>query len=161
MKDDLAGGVGLIEVYDVDDQAVSTRDRIVNISTRGEVEGGRYGLIGGFVITGSVPKKVLIRGVGPTLGNYGVSSALKNPVLLLDLHESGQSLEIAQNDDWGAAPGPALIREASVRAGSFPLLEGDKDAAILVWLKPGVYTATVMAEVGDQGIALIEVYEVD
>jgi hypothetical protein len=117
-------------------------------------------LVGGFVIEGNVPKRVLIRAIGPTLSDYGVVGAVSDPILFVDGFESGNTIEIAENDDWGLNSQPQVIRDASARIGAFPLKDGGKDAAVLVILKPGPYTATVRAKGSSVGIALFEVYEV-
>jgi hypothetical protein len=160
MFDPNSSGVGLIEVYDVDAGDSPREDRIVNISTRGQVRGNGYGLIGGFVIKGNVAKRVLIRAIGPTLSDYGVAGALPDPILYVDGFESGNTNEIVENDDWQQNPNSQAIRDASAVIGAFPLKDGGKDAAVLIRLKPGPYTATVRAKGSSVGIVLFEVYEV-
>jgi hypothetical protein len=160
MADRGTGGLGLIEVYDADDENEASDDRISNISTRGLVKGGAYSLVGGFVVVGTVPKQILIRGVGPSLGRLGVTGCLEDADLLLDRQVDGENIPIAENGDWSQNPNPELIRDASARVGAFPLEEGSKDAALMIWLRPGVYTATVQAPGRKSGVALLEVYEI-
>ncbi|MEZ5275629.1 MAG: hypothetical protein R3F07_04530 [Opitutaceae bacterium] len=160
MSDPGRGGLSLIEVYDVESEESPSSDRIVNISTRGKVHGGKVALVGGFVVEGNAPKLMLVRGVGPSLANLGISGYLSDANLTIDLQENGQSIPIQENDDWGKATNPALIRSASEKVGAFPLNADGKDAAILVLLKPGAYTARLGAVGTKSGTALLEVYEV-
>ena len=149
-------GLALVEVYDSSNVPGVEEQKVVNISTRGEVGTGESIMIAGFVITGNVPKKVLIRGVGPTLGSYGVGAVLANPLLKLYL---GSTL-IATNDDWGTGPGALLVGPAALQVGGFPLLADSKDSALLVTLAPGIYSAQISGVGGTTGVVLLEVYEV-
>lgn len=153
-------GVGLVEVYDGDDPALGelTAD-IVNISTRGEIGTASDVLIAGFVINGTVPKRVLIRGIGPTLGAFGVPDTIEDPRLELFAAKDGAGAPaFMNNDNWEGLDGLAIAAAAAV-VGGFPLETGSKDAAILIWLEPGVYTATVSGVNDGTGIGLVEVYE--
>ena len=123
-----------------------------NVSSRLRVNPDRP-LIAGFVVSGSVPKQMLIRAVGPTLAQYGVSGTLPNPRLQI---YSGSTL-VSQNEDWG---GSTAVSDAAARVGAFPLPAGSRDAALLVTLQPGLYSAQVGDNGGD-GIALVEVYDAD
>lgn len=131
--------------------SASITARLVNLSTRGQVLTGDNVMIGGFVIGGSTPKKVLIRAVGPTLANYGVSGALPDPTLQLN---SG-STAIVSNDDWGDASNAAEI-QATGLAPSNAL-----ESAILSVLNPGAYTAIVSGYDGATGVGIVEVFEQD
>jgi sugar lactone lactonase YvrE len=153
-------GVALAEVYDAD----STAGRLINLSTRGFVDIGDGVLVAGFVVNGTTPKKVLVRGIGPGLAGYGVTGVVANPVLQVF---SGSTL-VAQNDDWstpqavaGTAPpaSAAEIAAASSSAGAFALASGSKDAAVLVTLQPGAYSAVVSGANATTGAGLAEVYE--
>jgi len=128
---------------------------VVNISTRGAIAPGGEPLIGGFVIQDH-PRRVLIRGVGPSLGDFGVSAPLANPNLTV--FRQDQSGGIAANDDWEQQASPADVASAAAVTGAFPLRRGSKDAALLIELPPGVYTAHVGSGDGTGGTALIEVY---
>jgi hypothetical protein len=141
---------------------------MVNISTRAFVDTGEGILTAGFVVTGGAPKRVLIRGIGPSLAAFGVAGALADPVL--KLHQG--STVIAQNDDWqvppaigatpppGAAPASGIdIASASSRAGAFALAAGSKDAALLLTLAPGAYTVALSGANNTTGTALVEVYQ--
>ncbi len=122
---------------------------LANISTRMRVETGDNVLIAGFIISGTAPKKVLVRAVGPTLTNYGVAGALADPVL--QLFEEQTSLGF--NDNWKDSPERAEI-EAS---GYTP--ENDAEAAIVRTLEPGPYTAIMRGNNDTTGVGLIEVYD--
>ena len=147
-----AGGIVLAELYDMRE----TGGHLINVSARAQVGREANALIAGFVINGNVPRRVLIRAVGPTLGSqHGVPNVLANPVLELYRTVNGQNDLIATNDDWGTDPevvaGPAL---------GFPLDAGSADSALLVTLAPGAYSALVRGFGGTTGEALVEVYEV-
>jgi Matrixin/Putative Ig domain len=120
---------------------------LLNISTRALVQSGENAMIGGFIVQGPDPKKVLIRGLGPSLPLTG---AMSNPVL--DLYDSAGKL-LASNDDWGSS---RLDIIASQLAPGSPL-----EAAILVTLQPGAFTAMVHDRDGRPGLALMEVYNLD
>jgi hypothetical protein len=125
--------------------------QLVNVSTRLVIQTGSKVGIGGFIITGTDPKKVLIRAIGPTLANFGVANALQNPVL--ELHDSTGAL-LTSNDDW------KVPQQAAVEAtGLAP--PDDRESAILLSLQPGSYTAIESGKNGTTGNGLIEVYDVD
>ena len=125
--------------------------RLINLSTRGQVQTGDNVMIGGFIIGGSTPKKVLVRAVGPNLANYGVSGVLADPSLQL---YSGQT-PIASNDDWGSAS-----NVAEIQASTFAPVNA-KESAILSTLNPGAYTAIVTGVSNGTGVGIVEVYELD
>ena len=117
-------------------------------------------LIAGFVISGNVPKHVLVRAVGPTLAEVAVHHPLPDPRLTLFRFnpDTGQSLVVALNDDWDNA---LAITTAESTVGASPQLPVDsKDAALLLTLQPGIYTAQVSGVAGATGVSLVEVYEV-
>jgi uncharacterized delta-60 repeat protein len=142
-------GIGLVEVYDAG--TGTENSRLSSISSRAEVGVGGNILIAGFVVRGTEPKTILIRGVGPGLNAF-IAGAVANPKLELF---RGQTM-INENDDW---TDPA-IAAAAARSGTFALTAGSRDAALLVTLPPGTYTAQVSGVGGSTGVALIEVYEV-
>ncbi|QYM77934.1 S8 family serine peptidase [Horticoccus luteus] len=150
----ITGGVGiaLAEVYDAHLDPASA-PRLTNISARTQVGTGNGILIAGFVVHGAGAKRVLIRGVGPRLLDYGVSGVLADPVL--QLFKDGAL--VAENDDWGGAPALSAAAEA---VGAFTLGQGGKDSALLVTLPAGVYTAQVSGVGGTTGVALVEIYDV-
>ena len=146
-------GVCLVEVYDL---AVDSADqRLANLSTRAVAGAGDATLTAGLVVRGTDPKRILIRAVGPGLGQFGVTGFLARPELTL--LDGGRA--IARNSGWNAGPDSTAIAEAAARTGAFPLSSGSADAAILINLSPGAYTAQVgAAQAG--GVALLEIYEV-
>jgi sugar lactone lactonase YvrE len=158
-------GIVLVEVYDTVSGTQLSTEQIVNISTRGFVGTGDDVLVAGFVVTGGAPKRVLIRGIGPALAPFGVPGVLQDPVL--QLYSAGNNNPIAQNDNWETpqpigAPVPATAAQlvaASTAAGAFPLSTGGKDAAIIVSLNPGNYSAVVSGLNNGTGAGLVEVYE--
>jgi hypothetical protein len=103
-------GVGLIEVYEVDQPDTP----LINISTRGRVSTGFDVMIGGFVIQGTGPETVVIRAIGPSLANFGITGALANPTM--QLVRISDSATLATNDDWGSAANAAQIISSGVRA---------------------------------------------
>jgi len=131
--------------------------RLANISARAAVGSGGDVLIPGFVVSGG-PLQLLVRGVGPTLGGLGVAGVLPDPQLSL---VSGGGVTLASNDDWGAAPNLAELTAATSQVFAFGLGAGSKDAALLVTVQPGLYTA-VMSSVtpGTTGVGLVELYEI-
>ena len=156
--DDANGeGIALAEIYDAGDGSEGGYKRLVNISTRGHVGPGRDSLIGGFVVAGNAPKRLLIRGVGPGLTRFGVTEAVANPRLRLF---EGQCM-LAENDDWDSDEAfTAQLAAAAEAAGAFRLDSGSRDSALLITLAPGIYTATVTTEDDVPGVVLFEAYEV-
>ena len=146
-------GIALAECYDATGRASVGGPRLVNLSARAFVGAAEETLIGGFVINGTGTLRVLIRGVGPTLATQQVSGSLPDPRLTLF---SGADI-VAENDDW---LGNEAVRAAAVATGAFLLPADSKDAALLVTLPAGVYTAHVTGNNGGTGVALIEIYAV-
>ena len=145
-------GVALIEVNEFD---LEDSSKIINISTRGFVGTGADVLIGGFVITGNKPKRVLVRALGPSLANFGVTGVLDNPFVYVVNTATGQ--QVAVNTSWESPISTESVDSISNNAVFKP---GDaKDAAMIITLDPGEYTATVADEGGKTGVALIEVNE--
>lgn len=158
-------GIALGEIYAVKGASEADPTPMVALSTRGQVNGDSDILIGGFAISGTVSKKVLIRGAGPMLARYGVSGVLTQPVLAV-YDASGQL--IGRNDQW-ESPSPVNSTQVSAsatdlaaaaqRAGAAPFDPGSRDAALVITLAPGSYTAQVSAADGQPGVALVEIYE--
>lgn len=123
----------------------------LNISTRLEVRTGDQVLIGGFIVTGTDPKQVILRAIGPSLGSFGIPNPLPDPIL--ELHGSDGSL-ITMNDNWKATNQIAI--EAT---GLQP--SNDLESAILTTLAPGSYTAIVSGKNSATGVGLVEGYDVD
>lgn len=148
-----ASGVALVEVYDAADTRGATR--LVNLSTRGDVGTGGDILIVGVVVTGGAPKKILIRGIGPGLTAFGVTGVLVDPQL--KLFRGSQLLR--ENDNWSAGTDAALIADAARTVGAFALPVGSKDAALLLFLAPGSYSAQLSGVNSTAGVGLVEAYE--
>ena len=160
-------GIALVEVYDADPDATTARTRkLVNIATRGQVIAGDSVLIAGLVVTGPGPHTYLIRGVGPTLTRapFNLSGALLDPMLELYRDET----LLRENDDWDSpSNGMPALRDAAIKVGAFALMEARDttlrtglDAAMLITLPPGSYTAKLSGFNGASGVGLIEIYEV-
>lgn len=144
-------GIVLVEAYDADE--LDAPARLTNISARSETGNGEGVVIVGFAISGTQPKTVLIRAIGPTLSKHGVANALTDSTL--ELYRGQAKLD--ENDDWGGA---ALLVEAFATTYAFGLDAASKDAALLVALTPGSYTAHLRGKNGEIGVGLVEVYEV-
>jgi hypothetical protein len=152
-----ANGVALVEVYDAGAAPGSEAQKLINISSRGEVRTGGSIMIAGFVVTGNAPKKVLVRAVGPSLAQLSVEGLLANP--LLKIYQG--SAIVTSNDDWAASSDTAsTLAATAAQVGAFALLPNSRDSALLLTLAPGTYTAQVSGADGGTGIALVEVYEV-
>jgi subtilisin family serine protease/outer membrane protein assembly factor BamB len=144
-------GIALVELYEDPDPAAA--GRLVNLSARAQVGSGDGILIAGFTLSGNVPRRVLVRGIGPALAGFGVGGVLANPVLSL----FRGATRVQQNDDWGGDP---TLAAAFTAAGAFALGDaGSRDAALTAVIAPGSYTVQVAGAAGGTGVALIEVYE--
>lgn len=148
-----ASGVALLEVYDV--SAGAAGQRLTNLSARAVAGSGDDTLIAGLLISGTQPKRVLIRAIGPGLATYGVSNPLAKPVLSI---YSGNTL-VAQNTGWTSTPDATLVSSASTEAGAFALGANSADSALVLNLAPGLYTVQVTSADGSTGAALVEAYE--
>jgi hypothetical protein len=140
-------GNALCELYDLSPGNSTLR----NISTRGEVGTGDDVMIGGFIIGGTTPAKIMVRAIGPSLAAFGVSGVLPDPVL--ELHDKDGSL-IFQNDNWRAEQAQQIIDT------NIPPSD-ESESAIIATLAPGAYTAIVHDAGTAQGVALVEVYMLD
>jgi hypothetical protein len=139
-------GVGLVEVYDLD---INGPARLVNISTRGFVLAGDNVMIGGFITTGNVPSRLVIRAIGPSLGNFGVPNPISDP--FLELHDGNGAL-IRSDNDWRDTQ-QVEIQNTGLAPGN------NLESAILITLMPGNYTAIVKGADGGTGNGLVEVYK--
>jgi len=140
-------GIGLVEAYDLDQEVDS---KLANISTRGLVQTGDNVLIGGLIVLGQDPLRVIVRAIGPSLP---LSGALENPTL--DLHDGNGTL-LVFNDNWRDDP----VQEAEIIATGIPPAN-DLESAIVQDLAPGGYTAIVRGANNLTGVALVEVYALD
>jgi YVTN family beta-propeller protein len=141
-------GVALVEAYDLSPESKS---KLANISTRGKVESGDNVMIGGFIIGGDQTTEVVVRAVGPSLGTHGVAGALLDPTL--EVHD-GNGVLVAQDDDWRMYQEQPLIQTGLAPA-------DDREAAMILFLQPGAYTAVVRGKNDSTGIGLVEVYNLD
>jgi hypothetical protein len=144
-------GAALVEVYDLDTTHldVSINAQLGNISTRGLVQTGDNVMIGGFIVHGELPATVIVRAIGPSLAQYGITNPLLDPTL--ELHD-GTGAVIGGNDNWQDDPGAAQI-QADNLAPSDP-----RESATIVTLQPGNYTAIVRGKNDTTGIALVEAF---
>jgi hypothetical protein len=141
-----ATGVGLFEVYDMDQRAGS---KLANISTRGFVDTGDNVMIGGTILVGTVPATVLFRAIGPSLANFGIPNVLADPVL--ELHGPNGFVTII-NNNWRDT------QQAEIIATGIPP-SNDLESAIIQTLSPGQYTAIVRGANNTTGVALVEAYQ--
>ena len=150
-----ASGITLTELYDLDGTPGrdSRGSRLLNVSARASVGAGDSVLIAGFTISGTDPKRVLIRAAGLTLIALGQLDALLDPKLEL----FRGSTMIGNNDNWG---GSSTLLNAFRQVGAFSFLSRTSpDAAMIATLPPGNYTAQVSSTGVGTGTALLEVYE--
>lgn len=125
--------------------------RLLNISTRMRVQTDDNRLIAGFIVTGTDPKKVIIRGIGPSLS--GFTGILADPVL--ELHQGNTTL--ATNDDWKISSNGGS-QQAEIEATGVPPTN-DRESAIVATLNPGNYTAVLGGKNNGTGIGVVEVYD--
>jgi len=148
-------GVGLVEVYDLNNSASSI---LANISTRSFVQTDDNVMIGGFIVQGMGAKKVIIRAIGPELSQFGVPDPLANPTL--ELHNAAGAL-IGSNDDWQHTIIGGVITRSQVvdiqNSGHAPT--DPSESALIAELPPGNYTAIVRGVNNTTGVALVEVYD--
>jgi hypothetical protein len=146
-------GVGLVEVYDL--SGASLAQKLTNISTRALAGAGDATLIAGVVVGGSAPKRLLIRAAGPALTQFGLTGVLAKPQLTL----ISENKVVAQNSGWSTSGDAVAIAEAAARVGGFPFANSSDDAALILNLSPGAYTAQVTGGASASGVVLVEVYE--
>lgn len=140
-----ANGIVLTEIY-----AAAANARFANFSVRAEVGAGADAALVGFVVTGATPVKLLLRGAGPSLAAFGITAALRDPRLSL---YRGATLVGANNDASESA------RTAGTSVGAFAFPDGSRDAALVLTLPAGVYTAVLNSADEAAGIGLLELYE--
>jgi hypothetical protein len=127
---------------------------VVNVSVLMQVPKGGM-ITAGFVLGGTAPTKILVRGIGPALGGLGLTGLMPDPVLSLHHVVNGQDQVVASNAGWGGA---SPLTNAFLATGAFALTDrSSSDAAILVTLQPGGYSAQVSSVQG--GLTLLEVYQ--
>ncbi len=121
---------------------------LANVSSRGITRPGDDVMIGGFIITGNVPKKVVIRGLGPSLNNAGLTNIISDPTL--ELHDSTQV--IAENDNFVSSDD---LRDNGLEP------TDPRESAIVATLIPGAYTALLRDKSDQSGLGLVEIYDID
>ena len=136
-----------IVVTDVKAQATTTQ--IIQLSTRMRVQVGDQVGIGGFIITGTVPKQVIVRGIGPSLSQSGITDSLADPVL--ELHGPG-SFATVTNDNWRDT------QESQLQAAGLAPTN-NLEPAVWATLPPGAYTAILRGKNSTAGTALVEIYD--
>jgi hypothetical protein len=143
-----SAGIGLIEVYDINTAAVA---EVANLSTRGHVGMENDVMIGGFILGREEGlTRIVVRGLGPSLQNSGLSNLLADPAL--ELHDSNGA-SIGANDDWQSDPVSAAQLTASGLAPT-----NSKESAIFVSLPAGAYTAILHGKWISAGLGLVEIY---
>jgi YVTN family beta-propeller protein len=150
-------GVALVEAYDLSPDSNSI---LGNISTRSFVQTDDNVMIGGFIVHGTQPKKVILRAIGPELSQFGVPDPLANPTL--ELHNSAGAL-IASNDNWTHTIIGGIItsdQTRDIRSSGHAPMDG-RESAIIAELPPGNYTAIVRGVNETTGVGLVEVYDLD
>ncbi len=140
-------GVGLVEIYDLD---TAPSARLANISSRGFVQTGEDVMIGGFIISGASPAKVLVRGLGPSLSEQHIANPLADPTLEL---RNAQGVKIEENNDWQTAANVPDIEATELQP------TDPHESAILTTQMPGAYTA-ILSGAGSTptGVGVVEVY---
>jgi hypothetical protein len=142
------------------DLTQTSQTSLSNISTRSFVQTGEHVMIGGFIVQGSGPKRVIIRAIGLELTQYGIADALANP--RLELH-NGTGALIGTNDDWQTTIIGGVITSNQVsdiqNSGHAPTTASE--SAIIADLQSGNYTAIVRGINNTAGVALVEVYDLN
>ena len=146
-------GTVLLEVYDTNPGASGS---LRNVSVRTRTAGGENTATLGFVLAGNVPARLLIRGIGPTLGTFGVHDAITDPQLVV--FGFGHSTPVATNSGWA---NDNTVADAVRASGAFALPDGSRDAALVIRLEPGAYTTQLTSASGATGEGMIEVYVID
>jgi hypothetical protein len=138
-------GTALLEIYDLDRGLGSS---IANISARGSAMTGDNVMIGGFIAVGPSTMKLIVRAIGPSLVNHGITNPLHDPTL--ELHNGNGTL-IGFNDNWKDS------QQAEIQAtGLAP--SDDAESAVVQTVAPGNYTVIVRGKNDTTGVALAEVY---
>jgi hypothetical protein len=139
-------GIAVVEAYDLDADRSS---KLANIATRGFIQTGDNVMIGGFILGGGTgATKVVVRGIGPSLGAFGITNPLLDP--MLDLHDANGTL-IDSNDNWRT--NQALIQPTGLQPSN------DAESALLLSNPaPGAYTVILRGQNGGTGVGVIEAY---
>ena len=127
-----------------------------NISTRGQASTAENAMFVGFVVPDE-SRRVLIRGGGPILGGFGVNGFLANPVITV---RNSSNEIVATNTNWEDNSNSASIALTAASVGAQPFTAGSADAALMLFLTPGVYTVEVSSGDSTSGVVLAEVYRI-
>lgn len=138
------------EHHNVSATGATSQERFNNIATRGLIQSGDNVLIGGIIVGGNANKKVVVRGIGPSLSDKNVANPLPNPIIQVFQNDT----KIAENDNWKDSQQDALTA-----TGLAP--SRDEEAAVLLDLAPGNYTMVVRSADGSSGIGVVEAYDID
>jgi ribosomal protein S4E len=143
-------GVGLVEAYDIDQGSSA---KLVNLSTRGRVQTGDEVMIGGVIVGGPDPARVIFRGTGPSISGNGVpaSETLADPTL--ELHD-GNGATIGFNDNWKET------QQTDIQTSGLAPTD-DRESAIIGNFTPGNYTAVLRGKNNTTGIGLVEAYKLN
>jgi len=137
-------GIGLVDLYQLD----ASTSIFQNLSTRGLVGSGNNVLIGGLIIGNGEPPVIVLRAIGPTLSNFGITQPLQDPTL--ELRDANGAL-IAFNNDWNDDT-PTAVKATLLKPSD------SRESAIVASLAAGNYTAIVRGKNGTTGVALVEAY---
>ena len=141
-------GVGIVEVYD---NNLGSDSQLANISTRGFVQSGNNVMIGGFILGGGqANSRIALRGIGPSLSQFGLNNVLADPTL--ELRDANGAILVA-NDNWTDDPASAALLTANGLA-----LSNAKESGIFTSLPAGQFTAILAGKNGGVGIGLVEIY---
>ena len=146
-------GVALVEAYDLDNGA--TDSQLANISTRGFVGTGEDVMIGGFILGGGgvgASAQIIVRAIGPSLADFGVTDPLPDP--FLELHNADGDV-VASNDNWMDDPNMQTVADRGLAPGE------PNESAIYEVLPSGAYTAILSGVGNTTGVGLVESYDVD
>lgn len=155
VSDNTGGSVAYTATFNGEEDVYYVRvappPQLINISTRARVLTDDKVVIAGFIITGASPKRVLLRGIGPSLNGVGVT--LSDPTL--ELHQG--STILATNDNW-KTKSDGTSQQLEIEATTIPPTN-ESESAILMTLTPGTYTAILAGKNGGIGVGVIEAYD--
>src|SRR6266496_4561657 len=123
----------------------------LNLSTRGLVSIGDNVLIGGFIVTGTEPKRMVLRALGPSLSGFGLSDVLADPVL--SVYNSSGTL-VTSNDNWQSDVNHFVVESNGLAPAHL------EESAIARYMAPGAYTVIVTGRDATPGIGLVELYDI-
>lgn len=145
-------GIAMLEAWDFDS---STVNRFINTSVRSYAGTGNSVAICGFIVSGSKPRQVYIRALGPTLGTWGIPNALQDTVITMF---DGGGNPLASNDDWRSFDGSSTALENRLSKTSNPPFD-NRESAIVMRLSVGAYTVHLSGKNGATGVGMIEIFE--